>query len=100
MIYKLKKLLAVINFHFEFGNRIINNFRSLLMVLILIKMWDVPNRFYWMIVLVYGFGCWLLGWVADKLRMHEYIQTEYYKRQGEMTADIKKLSIIKSGSQD
>jgi hypothetical protein len=87
--------IARVNFHFEFGNRIINNFRSMLMVLILVKMWEIPNRFYPGIVIGYALGCWFLGWAADRIGLHEYLQTEYYKRQGEMTKDIKGLKGFK-----
>ena len=87
----IREILSVINFQFEFGNRIVNNFRSLILVLILVKMWNVPKWSYPIIIILYGIGTWWLGWISDKIRLPDFFQNEYYRRSGDMVKDIKKI---------
>jgi len=89
--YKVKEKIALINFHFEFGNRIINNFKSLMMVLIVVKLFEVPYYFYPFIILIYGSACWFLGYISDKFKLPELFQSVYYSKSGFMAQDMKQI---------
>ena len=80
--YKVKEKIALINFHFEFGNRIINNFRSLMMVVIVAKLFEVPFYFYPFIIFSYGSACWFLGYISDKFNLPALLQSVYYTKSG------------------
>lgn len=81
-------------FRFELANRIINLFRSLLLVLILVKLFEVPNWAYVVIVLIYGLMCWLFGYIIDKTKFYKRIDKSYLRR----SQLIDEIDEIKNGS--
>lgn len=77
---KFKEWIGNQVFRFEFGNRIINWFRSLLLVLIFVKLFEIPGFYYPIIIFVYGLIVWVIGYVCDKRKMYYYFDKAYYKR--------------------
>jgi hypothetical protein len=99
--YKVKEKIALINFHFEFGTRIINNFRSLMMVVIVAKLFEVPLYFYPFIIFSYGSACWFLGYISDKFNLPPLFQSVYYTKSGNQVLIMQQiLQGIRSGYND
>ncbi len=67
-------------FRFEFGNRVVNWFRSLLLVLIFVKLFNIQKWIYPVIIIVYAIIVWVIGYVCDKRKMYYYFDKAYYKR--------------------
>jgi len=88
---KLQENLADQVFRFEFGNRIINLFRSLLLVLILVKLFEIPKWGYAAIIIGYAVFVWGLGYLCDKYKVYKYFDKSYLTR----SALIDEIDILK-----
>ena len=96
---RLKELIAKINFQFELGNRIINNVRSVMILLIFIRVYEIPEFLYVPIFIVTGFLIWFIGFILDKKKFYYDIDNSTYERGklGE-TLEIIKKYIDEQGS--
>ena len=91
----LQQKLADQVFRFEFGNRIINLFRSLLLVLILVKLFEIPRWGYVVIILGYAVFVWGLGYLCDRYRVYKYFDKSYLTR----SALIDEIDKIKTNTE-
>jgi len=65
--------------------------RSLVLVLILVKLFSIPTWAYFFVVMAYGLGLLFLGKLADKINLIDELQDEYYRRSGGLQKDLKKV---------
>lgn len=76
----LKNWSGIQVFRFETGNRVINWFRSLLLVLIFVKMFEIQKWIYPVIIILYAVVVWIVGYMVDKKNLFYYFDVAYFDR--------------------